>query len=67
MVGATICQEAIGTCDFEYNEKIVRLIVWDTAGFERNFDMIPNRWVTCNYNNYTFVHNTMVAVYYPVL
>ena len=43
MVGATVCHEAIGTCEFEYNEKIVKLIVWDTAGFERNFDMIPNK------------------------
>ena len=43
MVGPTISQEAVGICVFQYGEELVKLYIWDTAGFERNFDMIPPR------------------------
>ena len=43
MVGPTLSQEAVGVCVFQYKDERVKFFIWDTAGFERNFDIIPNK------------------------
>ena len=44
MLGPTLQWETVGVCMFQYNDKRVKLYLWDTAGCEQNFDLIPTRY-----------------------
>ena len=40
----TVAQDFVGDCMFKFDDKIVKLDVWDTAGCENNFNMIPLKY-----------------------
>lgn len=40
-LGATLFREDVGECMFQYKNKRVKFEIWDTAGFEQNFNAIP--------------------------
>ena len=59
----TISQDFVSMCCFKFNNKVVQLEIWDTAGNERNFDVIPLRCVavcimTISVHNHSYTTST---------